>query len=402
MKRKSGIDPDITSTWSRKTQLVRGGVMRSDFDEMSEAMFMTSGFAYDSAEEAEGRFNGSREGFVYSRQENPTVKMFENRMAMLEGADIGRATTTGMAAMHAALFCQLRAGDHVVAAAALFGSNRWFMDELLPRFGVETTVVNGPDLGAWKAAIRPNTKVFFAETPANPTLELVDIRALADMAHDCGARLVIDNVFATPVLQRPLEQGADVVAYSTTKHVDGHGRCMGGIILCDKAFDEEHLYPFFRHTGSAISPFNAWVHLKSLETLDLRVNAMVDSAEIIAAALAERLSDVRHPSLPTFAQRALAERQMTRGGTMVTLSIPGGRDQAFKFMNALQIFDISNNLGDSRSIVTHNWSTTHKALPEETRLSLGINQGMIRMSVGLEDAGDLVADLMQALDQAGL
>lgn len=402
MKRHTPTNPAITQTWSRKTQMVRGGMMRSDFDEMSEGLFLTSGFAYDCAEEAEGRFNGSRDGFVYSRQENPTVKMFENRMAILEGAEIGRATATGMAAMHAALFSQLKAGDHVVSAKALFGSCRWFMDELLPRFGVETTVVDGPNLDEWKAAIRPNTKVFFAESPANPTLELVDIRAVADLAHENGAKLVIDNVFATPVLQKPLELGADVVAYSTTKHVDGQGRCMGGIVLCDRQFDEEHLYPFYRHTGSAMPPFNAWVHLKSLETLDMRVNAMCDNAEKVAAALSGRLADVRHPSLDSFPQKELAKAQMARGGTMVTCTIPGGRDQAFKVLNALEIFDISNNLGDSRSIATHNWSTTHKALPEETRKELGINTGMLRLSIGLEDGDDLVRDFMQALDKAGI
>ncbi|WND03612.1 PLP-dependent transferase [Temperatibacter marinus] len=402
MKHKTGTDKSITSKWSRKTQLVRGGSFRSDMGEMSEALFLTSAFAVEEAEEAEGRFDGSREGFVYSRQENPTVKMFENRMALLEGADVGRATATGMAAMHAAIFCQVKSGDHVLASKALFGSNRWFMDELLPRFGVETTVVDGPNLDEWKAGIQDNTTVFFAESMANPTLDMVDIQALADLAHNVGARLVIDNVFSTPVLLNPLDFGADVVAYSTTKHVDGQGRCMGGIVLCSQAFDEEFLYPFFRHTGSAISPFNAWVHLKALETLDMRIHAMCDNAEKVAAALAERLEDVRYPSLPSYAQYDLAKKQMKRGGNMVTLSIPGGKDQAFKFMNALEIFDITNNLGDSRSIATHNWTTTHKALPEETRRELGVNTGMIRMSIGLEDGDDLVKDLMHALDQAGI
>lgn len=402
MKRTTGNDKQKIAKWGRKTQLVRGGSMRSSFDEMSEALFMTSGFAYEEAEEAAGRFDGSREGFVYSRQENPTVKMFENRMALLEGAEVARATATGMAAMHAAIFCQVKAGDHVVAARALFGSNRWFMDELLPRYGIETTVVDGPNLEEWKQAIQPNTTVLFAETPANPTLELVDIRAIADLAHENGAKLIIDNVFATPVLQNPMALGADIVAYSTTKHIDGQGRALGGIVLCNKAFDEEYLYPFFRHTGSAISPFNAWLHLKGLETLDLRVHAMCDSAEQVATALTERLEDVRYPGLDRYPQKSLAQQQMCRGGTMVTFVLPKGQEQAFNFLNALEIIDISNNLGDSRSIATHNWTTTHKALPEETRRSLGISQGMVRLSVGLEDGNDLVHDLHQALDKSGI
>ncbi len=397
MKSKTGKDRSITQKWSRQTQMVRAGTVRSDFDEMSEALILTSGFAYDSAEEAEGRFNGEREGFVYSRQTNPTVAMFEERMALIEGADVGRATATGMAAMTASLLCQLKCGDHVIGAEALFGSNRWLLDELLPRYGIETTVVKGGDLSAWQTALRPNTKVLFCETPANPTLEMVDISALADIAHAGSARLIVDNVFATPILQSPLELGADIVCYSTTKHIDGQGRCLGGIILCDSAFDEEYLYPFYRHTGVAMSPFNAWVMLKGLETLPLRVGAMCDNAEKVAAALSAIVEDVRHPSLPAFDQKELAERQMKRGGTMVVMTLTGGRDQAFAFLNALEIFDISNNLGDSRSIATHCWSTTHKALTEETRMALGITPGLIRLSIGLEDAGDLIQDLTQAL-----
>ncbi|WP_262693471.1 O-succinylhomoserine sulfhydrylase [Kordiimonas aquimaris] len=402
MKDRTGKDRNITSNWAKQTQMVRAGSMRSNFDEMSEALFLTSGFAYETAEEAEARFDGRAEGFTYSRQTNPTVAMFEERMALLEGAEVGRATATGMAAMTASLLSCLRAGDHVVGARALFGSCRWLMDELLPRYGIETTVIDGRSLDAWRSAVRPNTKVFFLETPANPTLEIVDLRAVADIAHENDAKLVVDNVFATPVLQRPLELGADVVCYSTTKHIDGQGRCLGGIVLCDKKFDEDYLYPFYRHTGCAMSPFNAWVMLKGMETLGLRVHAMCDGAEIVAAAMAKRVKDVRHPELATFKQRDLAMSQMDRGGTMVVCELSGGREQAFAFLNALELIDISNNLGDSRSIATHPWSTTHKALAEEKRLELGITPGLLRISIGLEDPADLVDDISNALDIAGL
>jgi len=401
MKSKTGIDRSITSKWARQTQMVRAGTMRSEFDEMSEALYLTSGFAYASAEEAEGRFDGSRKGFVYSRQENPTVKMFEERMALLEGAECGRATATGMAAMATALMCSVSAGDHVIGAKALFGSNRWLLDVQLPRYGVETTVVEGTDLAAWEAAVRPNTKILFIETPANPTLETVDIAAVSKIAKKVGAKLIVDNVFATPVLQRPMDLGADIVCYSTTKHIDGQGRCLGGIILCDNAFDEEFLYPYYRHNGVAISPFNAWVMLKGSETMGLRVHAMCDNAEKAAAFIATRVEDTRHPALKNFPNRELALTQMERGGTMVTFILPGGKEQAFKFLNALEIIDIANNLGDSRSIATHCWTTTHKALAEEDRLELGITPGLIRLSIGLEDADDLVADISQALTAAG-
>ena len=401
MKHRTGTDRATTSKWGKQTQMVRAGSMRSNFDEMSEALFLTSGFAYESAEEAEARFDGKAEGFTYSRQSNPTVAMFEERMAILEGTEVGRATGTGMAAMAASLLAGLRAGDHVVGARALFGSCRWLMDELLPRYGIETTVVDGRNLNAWTAAVQPNTKVFFLESPANPTLEMIDLQAVADIAHNAGAILIVDNVFATPVLQRPMELGADIVCYSTTKHIDGQGRCLGGIILCGKKFDEDHLYPYYRHTGCAMAPFNAWVMLKGLETMGLRVHAMCDGAEVVAAAMAEKVDDVRHPSLVSFAQRDLALSQMDRGGTMVVCELPGGREQAFRFLNALEIIDISNNLGDSRSIATHPWSTTHKALSEDQRLELGITPGLIRLSIGLEDPSDLVSDIMAALDIAG-
>lgn len=401
MKHRTGADRGITSGWSRQTQMVRAGSMRSNFDEMSEALFLTSGFAYENAEEAEARFDGRAEGFTYSRQTNPTVAMFEERMAVMEGAEVGRATGTGMAAMTASLLAGLKAGDHVVGARALFGSCRWLLDELLPRYGIETTLVDGRDLAAWKAAVQPNTRVFFLESPSNPTLEIIDLKAVADIAHNSGALLVVDNVFATPVLQRPMELGADIVCYSATKHIDGQGRCLGGIVLCDKKFDEDFLYPYYRHTGCAMSPFNAWVMLKGLETLGLRVHAMCDGAEAVAAAMATRMEDVRHPSLASFEQQNLALSQMDRGGTMVICQLPGGRDQAFEFLNALQIVDISNNLGDSRSIATHPWSTTHKALAEDQRLELGITPGLLRLSIGLEDPSDLIADINAALDKAG-
>jgi O-succinylhomoserine sulfhydrylase len=402
MKSKTGTDRSKTAKWAPQTQLVRAGSMRSDFDEMGEALFLTSAFAYESAEEAEARFDGRAEGFTYSRQTNPTVSMFEERMALFEGADQGRATATGMAAMSAALLCQVKAGDHVIGARALFGSCRWLLDDLLPRYGVETTVVDGTDLNAWKAAVQPNTKVLFLETPANPTLDIVDIQAVADIAHNAGARLVVDNVFATPVFQRPMDFGADIVCYSTTKHIDGQGRCLGGMVLCDADFDEEFLYPFYRHTGCAMSPFNAWVMLKGMETLSLRVNAMTDGAETIARAVQSHVNDVRHPSLEGFKDKALSDKQMKRGGTMIAFDLPGGRNQAFAFMNALEIVDISNNLGDSRSIATHPWSSTHKALSEEVRAELGITPGLIRFSVGLEDPEDLKSDVLSALEKAGL
>ena len=367
--------------WSRQTQMVRAGSLRSDFGEMSEALFFTSGFAYESAEEAEARFSGEAEGFTYSRQTNPTVAMFEARMAALEGYAVGRATGTGMAAMTASLLSQLNAGDHVVAGRALFGSCRWLMDVLLPKFGIRTTLVDGRDTEAFAAAMEETTKVVFLESPANPTLDIVDIRAVGEIAKAHGARLVVDNVFATPILQRPKELGADVVCYSATKHIDGQGRALGGIVLCDEAFDEEFLFPFYRHTGPAMSPFNAWVLLKGLETLSMRVNAMCDGAEQVHAFLKDRGLKPRYPFDPDFEGMIAAKSQMDRGGTLV---------------------DISNNLGDSRSIATHPWTTTHKAVAEEDRLELGITPGLLRLSIGLEDPVDLIEDIDQALKVAGL
>lgn len=378
------------------TRLVRGGLDRSRFGEMNEALYLTSGFAYGDAETAEGRFDGSLDGFTYSRQSNPTVQMFERRLADYEGAQTARATATGMAAMTTALTCQLAAGDHVVAARALFGSCRWLMDSLLPRFGIGVTLVDGRDLDQWRAAVTPRTRVFFLETPANPTLDIVDLAGVAEIARGAGARVVVDNVFATPVLQRPMDLGADIVCYSATKHIDGQGRVLGGAILCDAAFDEELLFPHYRHTGVAMQPFEAWVLVKALETLELRVHAMVDRAEALAEALAARLDTVRYPGLPGFAQYGLARAQMTRGGTVLTFDL-GDKARAFRFLNALRLIDISNNLGDAKSIATHPWSTTHKAVAEADRRALGIGEGLIRLSVGLEDAEDLIDDVLQAL-----
>jgi O-succinylhomoserine sulfhydrylase len=396
------MDRSITRTWRPATQAIRGGTLRSDLDETSEALFLTSGFAYEEAEEAAARFRGEREGFTYSRQGNPTNAMFEERMCLLEGAEAARATATGMAAMSSALLCQLKAGDHVVAARALFGSCRWLVETLLPRYGVAVTLVDGRDVAAWARARQPNTQLFFLETPANPTLDIVDLKAVADLAHDAGARVVVDNVFATPVLQRPLEFGADIVCYSATKHIDGQGRVLGGVVLGSAAFIEEVYFPFYRHTGPMLSPFNAWVLHKSLETLDLRVRRMSDTAQSLAAFLEPRVPTLLYPGLKSFPQHDLAMAQMAAGGTILTLSLDGGRAQAFALLDALRLIDISNNIGDSRSLMTHPASTTHRALSEAARLDLGIGEGMLRLSVGLEDPADLIEDLDQALRLAGL
>lgn len=401
MKIRTGRDRSITRSWRPATQQVRGGTLRSDLGESSEAIFLTSGFCYESAETARARFDGEAEGFTYSRQANPNVVMFEERMALLEGAEAAAATASGMAAMHAALLGLCRAGDHVVGARAMFGSCRWLLDELLPRYGIATTIVDGTSPDAWRAALRPETRLFFLETPANPTLEICDIAAVAGIAHEAGARLIVDNVFASPVLQSPLALGADIVCYSATKHIDGQGRTLGGIVLGSGDMIADELGPFLRHTGPTLSPFNAWLLLKSLETLDLRVHAMCDRAEALAAALADAGARVRHPSLPDFPQKALADRQMRRGGTVLTIDLAGGREAAFRFLDALAIIDISNNLGDARSIATHPWTTTHKALDEATRAAIGITPGMIRISAGLEDADDLVEDVLAALASCG-
>ena len=381
------------------TQLVHGATTRSQFGEMSEALFLTQGFAYDSMEQAEARFTGKEPGHIYARYSNPTVGMFEERMALLEGAEAARATASGMAAVMASVMGQVRAGDHVVAARALFGSCLYIIEDLLPRYGVATTLVDGGDLAQWRAAMRPNTKVLFLETPTNPTLDVYDLRAIADIAHAGGAKLVVDNVFSTPLLQRPLQHGADCVVYSTTKHVDGHGRCLGGIILASKAFIDEHLQNFLRHTGPAMSPFNAWVMLKSLESLSVRVAHQCASAARIADALAAEpaVKRVIYPGRADHPDAEIIKRQMTGGSTLVTFELYGGKAEAFRFANALSIILISNNLGDAKSIITHPATTTHQRLTPEARARMGIGDGMLRLSVGLEDPEDLMDDLRHAL-----
>lgn len=401
MKKTSGSDRAITQKWRPATQLVRGGVKRSQFDETSEALFLTSGYAYDAAEQAEARFAGSDDGFTYSRLANPTVAMFEERMALIEGAEACRATASGMAAMTAALLCQLEAGDHVVAAKALFGSCRWLIDTLLPKFGIKTTVVNGADTDAWKAAITASTKVFFFETPANPTLDVVDIAAVCAIAKPHDIKVVVDNVFATPILQKPLALGADMVAYSATKHIDGQGRVLGGCVLGSEEFVVETLLPFLRNTGPTLSAFNAWVLLKGLETLDLRVRKMAENAAAAAQHLEERGLKVLYPGLKSHPQYALNASQMDTGGTIMSLYLGGGRAQSFAFLNALELIDISNNIGDSRSLSAHPSSTTHYGLAQEARLELGITEDMVRLSVGLEDPADVTDDLDRALDKIG-
>lgn len=384
------------------TRLVHGGGLRSQFGELSEAMFLTQSFAYPTMEAAEARFKGEDPGFIYSRFSNPTVAMFEQRMCLLEGAEAARATASGMAAVTAALLAQLRAGDHIVAARALFGSCLYVVEDLLPRFGVASTLVDGADLAQWKAAVREETKLFFLESPTNPGLEVYDIRAIADIAHEAGARLVVDNVFATPLLQKPFELGADVVVYSATKHIDGQGRCLGGVILASQALIEENIHNFLRQTGPALSPFNAWTMLKALETLPLRVAQQTASAARIADFLAEQkeIARVLYPFRSDHPQAELARRQMTGGGTLVTFDVAGGKAAAFRLANALKIVKISNNLGDAKSLVTHPATTTHQRLTPEARALIGVGDGLLRLSVGLEDTDDLLDDLARGLSAA--
>jgi len=382
-----------------RTEAVHGGTNRTPFGETSEALFLTSGYVYDSMEAAERRFKNEEPGFVYSRFSNPTVRMFEERMAVLEGAEDARATATGMAAVTSALLCYLKAGDHVLSSRALFGSCRYIVEDLLPRFGITSTLVDGRDIDAWKKAVQPNTKVLFLETPSNPTLEIIDIRAVADIAHAAGAKLFIDNVFATPTLQRPMELGADVVVYSATKHIDGQGRCLGGVVLADQTFISDHLANFLRQTGPSLSPFNAWVMLKSLETLDLRVREHARNAEAVARFLEghKGIERVFYPGLPSHPQHNLAKSQMEAGGNIVAFEVKGGKAGAFRFANALQVVKISNNLGDSKSLITHPATTTHQRLTQDVREELGINEGLVRLSVGLEDSADLIEDMERAL-----
>jgi len=394
-------DKNAQHTWRPATQLVRGGTERSGFEETSEAIFLTSGYVYSSAEEAEQAFKGDRVRYVYSRYANPTLTMFEQRLALLEGAKFCVSTASGMAAVFAALASQLKAGDRIVASRALFGSCLYIVVEQLPKYGIEAEVVDGGDMAAWEAALSKPANVVFLETPSNPCLDIIDIAAVSKLAHAAGARVVIDNVFATPILQRPLELGADIVVYSATKHIDGQGRTLGGAILSnDESFITDHLTPWMRHTGPAMSPFNAWVLLKGLETLAVRVKQHVANAEKVAAFLEAdpRVGKAIYPGLASHPQHDLALRQMSgSGSTLVAFDVAGGKAGAFKMLNALNIIDISNNLGDSKSLITHPATTTHQRLSDEERATLGIGDGLVRLSVGLEDADDLIEDLDQAL-----
>ncbi|MBL9059612.1 MAG: O-succinylhomoserine sulfhydrylase [Mangrovicoccus sp.] len=386
--------------WHARTTLVHGGTRRSQYGEVSEALFLTQGFVYDTAEQAEARFQKAGEDeFIYARYGNPTVRMFEERIARLEGAEDAFATASGMAAVNGALAAMLRTGDHVVAARALFGSCLYILEEVLTRFGVEVSFVDGTDLAQWQAAIRPGTKAVFLEAISNPTLEVIDIRAVADLAHAAGALLLVDNVFATPIFQRSLDLGADALIYSATKHMDGQGRVLGGVILGTKEFIRKTVEPYMKHTGGSMSPFNAWVLLKGLETMDLRCRAQADTALRLATALEghPKLLQVIYPGLASHPQHALNATQMEGGGTVLTIEIRGGQAAAFRVLNALTIFTISNNLGDAKSIVTHPATTTHQRLPAEQKAALGITPGLVRISCGLEDSGDLLADLEAAL-----
>ncbi len=391
----------MTKDWNARTKLVHSGTKRSQYGEVSEAIFLTQGFVYDTAEDAEARFieTGADE-YIYARYGNPTVRMFEERIAALEGCEDAFALASGMAAVNAALTCVVKAGDHIVAARALFGSCLYILEDVLGRFGVEVTLVDSTDLTAWKNTLRPDTKLVFFESVSNPTLELTDIKAVCDLAHEVGALVLVDNVFATPVFTNAFELGADIVTYSTTKHIDGGGRCLGGVVLGSTEFIRGTLEPYAKHTGGAMSPFNAWVMLKGMETLDLRCRAMATSAEYIARAIEghEKLARVIHPFIDSYPQSDLAHAQMKRGGTMISLVLNGGQGAAFRFLNALEIVTISNNLGDAKSIVTHPATTTHQRLSPEYREELGITAGLVRLSIGIEDQEDLLRDIQQALD----
>jgi O-succinylhomoserine sulfhydrylase len=395
---KSNLPDDLAP----ETLLVHGGALRSQFNEMSEALFLTQGFVYDSAEQAEERFKSEAGGFIYSRYSNPTVAMFEERMRLLEGAEGARAFASGMAAVSASLMCFLRAGDHVVAAKALFGSCRYVIEDICGRFGITSTLVDGHDLAQWERAIKPNTKAVFFESPTNPTLDLVDVAAVAKLAKKVGALTIIDNVFATPMLQKPLQLGADVVVYSTTKHIDGQGRCLGGAVLGSHKYINETLHTYIKHTGPSLSPFNAWVMLKSMETLPLRVRAASDSAAKLADHLAahKAVARVMYPGRSDHRQYELAKRQMKGGGQMIAFEIAGGKAACFKFLNALRVIKITNNLGDAKSLITHPATTTHQRLKPEQRAELGISDAVVRLSVGLEAYEDLMRDCDRALAAA--
>lgn len=391
----------MSDDWKVRTKLVHGGIRRSQYGEVAEPIFLTQGFVYDSAEQAAARFEEAGEDeYIYARYGNPTVRMFEDRIAQLEGTEDAFATASGMAAVNAALASMLKAGDHVVSARALFGSCLYVLEDVLMRFGVDVTFVDGTNLDEWRAAVRPDTKAVFLETMSNPTLEVIDLKSVADIAHSVGATVIVDNVFATPVFSRAIELGADVVVYSATKHIDGQGRVLGGVVLGTREFIRKTLEPYLKHTGGAMSPFTAWVLLKGLETMDLRVRAQADGALAVAEALEgdPRLERVVFPGLPSHPDHAVAMAQMDKGGTVVSLEINGGQAAAFRFLNALKIVIISNNLGDAKSIVTHPTTTTHQRLSDAQRAELGITPGLVRLSVGIEDPADLIADLKGALE----
>lgn len=394
------MSASVPKTYRPETRLVQAGILRSAFGETSEALFLTQGYVYPSAEECEARFSGKKPGYVYSRYSNPTVTMFESRMAALEGAESARATATGMAAVTTALMGLVKAGDHVVAAKALFGSCRWVIEEWLPRFGVTSTLVNGTDLAAWKNAVQPNTKAFFLESPTNPTLEVIDIAAVAKIAHAAGAQLVVDNVFATALYQSPLTLGADCVVYSATKHIDGQGRVLGGIILASEKFIMDHVHQVIRQTGPSLSPFNAWVLLKGLETLPVRVKRQTDTAAAVSVALHghDKISRLIYPGRPDHPQANVIAKQMRAGSTLVAFEVKGGKQGAFRFLNALKLVAITNNLGDAKSLITHPTTTTHQRLTPAQRAELGIGDGLVRFSAGLEHPDDVVEDLLNALD----
>lgn len=402
MKRTTGQDRSITSQWRPATQAVRGGTMRSEFGETSEAIFLTSGYAYDCAGDAAARFAGEQSGMTYSRLQNPTVEMLEHRIALLEGAEACRATASGMAAMTAALLCQLQAGDHVVAGRALFGSCRWLTDTLLPKFGIATTIVDARDAQAFADATTDRTKLWFFETPANPTMDVVDLKAVCDLAKAKGVRTVVDNAFATPALQRPMDFGADIVAYSATKMMDGQGRVLAGAVCGTEDFILNELLPFTRNTGPTLSAFNAWVVLKGLETLDLRIRRQSENALQVGRFLETRVPRINHPGLPSHPQHNLALSQMAMTGPIFSFEVDGGRTQAHGLLDGLGLIDISNNIGDSRSLMTHPASTTHYGVAEEKRLEMGVTEGLLRLNVGLEDPADLIDDLDQALAKVGL
>lgn len=402
MKRTTGLDRSTTSRWRPATQAIRGGTWRSEHGETSEALFLSSGYTYDDAATVAARFAGEEPGMTYSRLQNPTVEMLEERIALMEGAEACRAQASGMAAMTTALLCQLDQGDHVVAARAAFGSCRWLTDNLLPRWGITTTTIDSRDNAAWEAAIQPNTKVFFFETPANPTMDIVDMAFVCGLARAHGITTVVDNAFATSVLQRPLDFGADVVAYSATKMMDGQGRVLAGAVCASNQFIEEKLLPFQRNTGPNLSPFNAWVVMKGLETLDLRAHRQSENALKVGRFLESRVARMLHPGLSSHPQHDLAMRQMKACGGIFAFEVSGGRQQAHALLDALQLIDISNNIGDSRSLMTHPASTTHHSVGPEVRAEMGVTEGMLRINVGLEDPDDLIEDLDQALTAAGL